>query len=163
MVLIKVGPRAKPGRREVTRRVPAPRPGPLGVLTLEIQVAHARLLPSPRLAGLLLTEGPPGRTGSHHAVGTLGRSDENQKAARKQPQKAFTSNALKPHNARTRGHPNASTKNSKHCRTDAEKTWGEKIKPEPSQGQLESFITPPLLPAAVGRAGMQWRRETTLV
>lgn len=134
MVLIKVGPRAKPGRREVARRVPAPRTGPSGVLILEMHVAHTRLLPSPRLAGLLVTEGPPGRTGSHNEVGTSGHHDENRKATCKQPQKAFTSNALS-HTLLGRGDIQTLTKNSKPCAELMLRTRGEKIKPKPSQDQ----------------------------
>lgn len=76
-------------------------------------------------------------------MGTLGHSDENQKAAHEQPQKAFTSNALKPHDARMCEHPNAFTKNYTLCRTEAEKTRGGKGKSKPSQKQLSELPHPP--------------------
>lgn len=81
---------------------------------------------------------------SQDEVGTLGH-DENQKAVCKQPQKAFTSNALKPHDAQMCEHPNDFTENYRLCRTEAEKTWGGKGKSKPSQNQLSELHHPPQL------------------
>ena len=152
MVLVKAGPET---RLEVSdpRGIPAQGPGSRWTL-----VSRPRLHPgASRLAGFLLIEGPKDE------AGTSGRSDENQKAACKQPQKAFTSNAL---SHTMLGHRNTQTLSlkTKHSTELRPNTWKGEMK---STSQDSSFNVLHLPPLPCGRTAQTsvwpWRRGATLV
>lgn len=74
---------------------------PSDLLPLEIHVPHTRLLHSPRLARLLVTEGPHGRTGYRDEVGTqdtmrtrklLANNPQRLSLQMHKPHKAWTQN-----------------------------------------------------------------------
>lgn len=118
MVLAKAGPET---RLEVSDPHGIPAQGPGSLWTL---VSRPRPHPgaSSLLTEFLLIEGPKDE------AGTSGRSDENQKAACKQPQKAFTSNAL---SHTMLGHRNTQTLSlkTKH---------GTELRPNTRKGEMES-------------------------
>lgn len=82
-----------------------------------------------RLAGFLLIEGPKDE------AGTSGHSDENQKSACKQPQKAFISNALSHTMLRHRNTQTLSLK-TKHSTELRLNTWKGEMKSNPHNSQF---------------------------
>lgn len=125
MVLVKAGPET---RLEISDPHGIPAPGPGSLWTL---VSRPRPHPgaSSLLAGFLLIESPKDE------AGTSGRSDKNQKAACKQPQKAFTSNAL---SHTMLGHRNTQTLSlkTKHSTELRPNTWKGEMKSKSQDSQL---------------------------
>lgn len=129
MVLTKAGPET---RLEVSDPHGIPAQGPGSLWTL---VSRPRPHPgASSLAGFLLIEGPKDG-GDRNEAGTSGRSDENQKAACKQPQKAFTSNAL---SHTMLGHRNTQTLSlkTKHGTELRPNTWKGEMKSKSKDSQL---------------------------
>lgn len=96
-------------------------------------------------------------------MGTLRHSDENQKAACKQPPKAFTSNTSNAisHTTWTQGYPNSFTKNSRRCAELMLKTLeGRKESQNYPGASFTSFTIASVFPAAMlVRLALQWKRE----
>lgn len=160
-VLIKAGPGAKPDQREVTCLESLHRDQVAWASSPSRHTCHTQgFFPHPgarRLAGLLVTEGPHGRTGSQGEVGALGHQEEHQIAAWKQPQKAFTSS----HTTLRRGNTQVLLLGTKHCKTGAENTGGGDVRSKPSQNQLSELHHPPCPPTTTPVQPQRCPREGT--
>lgn len=105
-----------------------------------------------------------GRTVSQDEVGTSRRNDKNQKAAWKQPQKAFTSNALS-HTMLGWGNTQMLSLKTKHCAELRLRTSRETKSQNPPRASCTSFTISLFFPAAmpVRPTALPRRRDATRV